>query len=160
MCYVFLGGVQPHGIKFRAPGADHHARWMSKAIYCLKIYIFQEQFTLKARENNGLREICIFLVMFYVRAWFTAPSAIKAPYQDLTFIQRLVTNLSQQTKDRIIDEKISRAAAYKFEGHLWYLSEELAALAFFDDAVPFEMKSKMANSIKKKTSVRFLARKD
>ena len=29
---IFLGGAPPSGIRFRAPGAMHHARWMSKVL--------------------------------------------------------------------------------------------------------------------------------
>jgi len=38
---IFLGGVPPRGISLRIPGAIHHARWMAKAIYCLKIFLFR-----------------------------------------------------------------------------------------------------------------------
>lgn len=41
-------------ITFRAPGAMHHAWWMSKAIYSIKIYLFKDQFKLTARELKGL----------------------------------------------------------------------------------------------------------
>ncbi|KAK0050926.1 hypothetical protein Bpfe_019652 [Biomphalaria pfeifferi] len=37
---IFLGGSPPKGIRFKAPGALHHARWMAKIIYGLKIWIF------------------------------------------------------------------------------------------------------------------------
>lgn len=39
---IFLGGIPVRGISFRIPGAIHHARWMSKAIYTLKkMFIFR-----------------------------------------------------------------------------------------------------------------------
>ena len=34
---IFLGGLSPCGIKSRLPSAYHLARWMEKAIYCIKI---------------------------------------------------------------------------------------------------------------------------
>ena len=34
---IFLGGIPPKGIKFHIPGAVHRARWMAKAIYCIKM---------------------------------------------------------------------------------------------------------------------------
>jgi len=37
----------------------------------------------------------------------------------------------------------------KFLGHLWYLSEEVVALAFFDDEVPNDVKRKMVLSLHK-----------
>ncbi|KAF0750514.1 Uncharacterized protein FWK35_00026340 [Aphis craccivora] len=36
---IYLGGIPPNDIRFRQPGAYHLARWMSKALYCLKILI-------------------------------------------------------------------------------------------------------------------------
>ena len=66
---IFLGGTPPRGISFRGPGAFHHARWMAKAIYCLKIYLFRGEFTLTKEEKNGIRDICIFLVKLYLKVW-------------------------------------------------------------------------------------------
>lgn len=43
---IFLGGTHVRGIRFRLPEAMHHARWMSKVIYSLKIFIFRSQFKL------------------------------------------------------------------------------------------------------------------
>lgn len=40
---IFLGGHTGVPPTFRAPGPTHHARWMSKAIYALKIFLFQDQ---------------------------------------------------------------------------------------------------------------------
>lgn len=42
-------------IRFREPGADHHARWMSKAIYRLKIFMFLNQFQVSRRDKPRLR---------------------------------------------------------------------------------------------------------
>lgn len=42
---VFLGGTV-QDFTFKKPGAFHHARWMAKAIYCLKIYLFQKEFKI------------------------------------------------------------------------------------------------------------------
>jgi hypothetical protein len=34
---IFLGGGEREAVSFRSPGAFHHARWIAKAIYCIKI---------------------------------------------------------------------------------------------------------------------------
>ncbi|XP_044584699.1 uncharacterized protein LOC123265119 [Cotesia glomerata] len=57
---VFLGVVPKENFSFKSPGAMSHARWMSKAIYCLKIFIFREEFKLTTYEINSLREICVY----------------------------------------------------------------------------------------------------
>ncbi|ESO06037.1 hypothetical protein HELRODRAFT_160152 [Helobdella robusta] len=46
LCLIFLERFPSENIVFAAPGAFHHARWMAKAIYSLKIYLFREQFQL------------------------------------------------------------------------------------------------------------------
>ncbi|XP_057336674.1 uncharacterized protein LOC130675159 [Microplitis mediator] len=145
LCCIFLGGIPSTGIKFKVPGAAHHARWLAKAIYCLKIYMFKSQFHIRADEVSKLRRICLFIVKIYIKGWFSCPSAIKAPNQDLNFLQDLI-------KFKNIDVKISDVTAKKFANHLWYLSEEIASLAFFDNSVPQEVKSKMVEAIKTKES--------
>lgn len=137
---VFLGGIPPRGVHFRAPGAIHHARWMAKALYALKIYLFRDQFKVTPYEARGIHDVCVFIVRVYVRAWFTAPDAVSAPRHDLGFLQSLKAYES-------IHPAISKAAVKKFSGHLWYLSEELVALALFDPSVPADTKRAMAKVI-------------
>ncbi|CAH0555853.1 unnamed protein product [Brassicogethes aeneus] len=140
---IFLGGVPPKGIAFKVPGAVHHARWMAKAIYSLKMFMFKKQLGIQKVEIDGLRQICIFIIRFYVKPWFNAPNAIKAPNQDLTLLQSLI-------KYRKINAKISGAATSKLCAHLWYISEYLAPLAFFDDMVSNATKLKMIRAIKER----------
>jgi len=75
-------------------------------------------------------------VHLYVKAWFQAPSAISAPHNDLLLLKD-----TDSYKD--INPTVSGIAMKKFLGHLWYLSEELIALAFFDDEVPNDVKRKI-----------------
>lgn len=142
---IFLGGILPNGIHFKKPGAIHHARWMAKAIYSLKIYLFREQFRLTVKEETALRNICIFIIRLYIKSWFDAPSAIKAPFQDLTFIKNLLNYIA-------IDKDTSQIAIKKFCGHLWYLSAELCGFAFFDEAVSIDTKRKMVKALNNEKS--------
>lgn len=137
---ICLGGIPSSGISFRAPGAFHHARWMAKAIYCLKIYLFRAQFNLTARELNGIRAICEFIVRLYVKVWFSAPLAALAPNLDFN----LLIQLHSYSR---IDKDISRVAVKKMCGHLWYLSAEAVGLAFFDPNISIDVKRKMVQSI-------------
>ena len=109
----FLVAFQRREILFRIPGAVSRARWMAKAIYAFKIYLFEDQFHVSKREKNSLRRICIFLARVYIRAWFLSTEAIKAPYQDLQFTRELI-------KYQDIDPEISTATGKKFSNHLWY----------------------------------------
>ena len=40
-------------------GAFHHARWMPKALYCLKIYLFKHQFLITIEEETRIRDTCL-----------------------------------------------------------------------------------------------------
>ena len=54
LCLLVLGFPLPNNTKqyhFRLPGAYHMARWMAKVIYCLKIYLFRNEFILVAEEE-------------------------------------------------------------------------------------------------------------
>lgn len=62
--------------------------------------------------------------------------ATSAPRNDL----ELLKNLKEFEN---MNKALSKKALTKFLGHLWYLSEELVALAFFDDEVSVERKRKM-----------------
>lgn len=119
----------------------HHARWMAKAIYSLKIFMFRTSFRLTSREENSICDVCIFLVLVYVKAWFCSSNAIEAPYHDLQFIQQLS---SYET----IDSSISRVALKKFCGQLWYLTAETAALGFFDAKISVPLKKRMVAALK------------
>ena len=120
---IFLGGTCAKGNRFHVPGAFHHARWMAKAIYILKIYLFREEFALSSEEMLGIQDICIFLTNLYIEAWFSAPIPEKAPHQDLRFVQQLYAY-------EAVDKNISEIGLRKFSGHLWYLTPECAALSF------------------------------
>jgi hypothetical protein len=52
-----LNGNLDNKFKIRPPGAMHQARWMNRAIYCLKIYIFRNQYSLSTSEKNAIRDI-------------------------------------------------------------------------------------------------------
>ena len=67
LCRIFLGDSSANDLTFRAPGAVHNARWMAKAIYSLKLYIFREQFELNARELKGVTDVSLFVAIIYCR---------------------------------------------------------------------------------------------
>ena len=49
---IFLGGQHKVGVRFMAPGAMHRARWIAKAQYAVKVFMFCSQFKLTAREEK------------------------------------------------------------------------------------------------------------
>ena len=128
-------------VSFKRPGAVHHARWMAKAIYSLKMFIFRDEFRLSNKELHGLRQFCIFIVVLYLKAWFSSTSATTAADHDLQFLKNLI-------EYKRINPLISSATCEKMILHLWYLSNELAILSLFDNTVPLEMKKNIVEAAK------------
>ena len=62
--------------------------------------------------------------MVYFSAWFDAPTAVSAAANGFAFLKNLKAYAS-------INSNISKIACTKFLNHLWCLSEEVVALAFF-----------------------------
>ena len=78
LCLIFLGGsttTSELNVKFIAPGATHNAHWMAQAIYCLKIYLFQDQFVITAREKKGITDMSLFVAFIYGQFWNEASLA-------------------------------------------------------------------------------------
>lgn len=140
LCLIFLGKTPSHDVSFRIPGAYHHARWMSKAIYSLKMFIFREEFPMSKEELSSIKAICLFIVNLYVKMWFQASNAITAPNNDLEFVQNAI-------KYRHIDPGVSDKVLGKYLLHLWYLNPEQICFSLFDNNVSNKIKRKMAQKI-------------
>ena len=130
------------GEGFCAPGAYHHARWMAKGIYCLKIFGFRHQLHLNRHEMDSLRRISLFVCTIYTSFWFTAPLATAAATNDLLMLQLLEDYFH-------IDNKVASVVDKKMRLHLWYLSEDLAALSLFNDDTPKEEKQAIVVALQK-----------
>lgn len=137
---IYLGEVPPRGVNFAAPGAFHHARWMAKVIYCLKIYMFRKQFKLTPKEAKGLERFNDFSTRLYMKVWFCCSNAADAPFMDLEFLKHL---------DLVKNEckEISEAASKALKRHLWYLNGDLVMLCLFSSNVSTEDKILMVDEL-------------
>lgn len=102
--------------------------------------MFHSQFKLTGHEEKGLRQLCIFFTRIYVKAWHMAPLATAAPNNDLQLLKALLAHCT-------LNSAISKATSHKMADHLWYLSETLVGLAFFDSNVSHEVKDKMVKAM-------------
>lgn len=139
---LFLGENSTKSVHINSPGAVHRARWMAKIIYCLKIYLFRKQFSLSASELSALRNFNLFAVKIYLKNWFECPKATLAPANDLQMMKDLL-------KYKATNLKIANAAFKTMSRHMWYLSEKLIGLAFFESTVSVEQKRAMVLSLDK-----------
>ena len=65
----YLGGSVKN-FKFEIPGADHHARWMSKVIYSLQLALLSDQYILKPEVMSKILECASFQSIIYCKYWF------------------------------------------------------------------------------------------
>lgn len=74
---IFLGEAPPKGIKFRKAGSLSRARWMARALYTLKAWMFQDSIKLfDADMLSHLETMCFFITQCYVIYWFQVSSAV------------------------------------------------------------------------------------
>ena len=65
-------------------GADHHARWISKALYTLKVTLLLPQFpSLPWYRKKQLEKMSLFRLFVYLKSWFTAPLLYSTATADL-----------------------------------------------------------------------------
>ena len=64
-------------------GAVHHARWMSKVIFVLKIFIVGDRFKLSNNDRSAIRNLTEFIIYLYAYYWFKIPVASDAPFLTL-----------------------------------------------------------------------------
>lgn len=93
--------------------------------------MFQNQLDLTEAEKKSVTEISLFVCLVYGRYWNEAPLAIRAPLNDYNLLEQL---------ENYHNKNISAAGVKTFHRHLWYFSEYLIGLAFFDERVTLETK--------------------
>lgn len=87
---------------------------------------------------DAIKRFLLFAVKIYLRHWLKTGSAIKAPISDLNMLKDL-SNLSE------VMPQTAKATLAKLLNHLWYLSQTLVAISFFDDEVPLNDKVEMVH---------------
>ena len=121
---IYLGG-KIYNFKFRITGADHHAIWMSKIIYCLKISLLINQYKLDDESKAKLLECAKFQSIIYCKYWFMTPFAAAAPLLDLEFYGKLLKWRTVSPTQAFYLMKLARK-------HHWYITPKLVTLSLFD----------------------------
>ena len=111
--------------KFKMPGANHHARWISKAIYYLKLQLLSKVFTMTEEEVVEVNLITEFIVLYYVCHWFLAPLPASVARHDLEFMTSIL-------KYRVRNPRIAWTVLQSTYRHIWYFIPQLIALTLAD----------------------------
>ena len=136
---VYLGGPVP-GFTFKMPGADHHARWMSKAIYFLKIKLLSKVFDLSDEERFIVDEISKFTALLYVKYWLQTPLSSSAARHDLEFMTKVLHY-------RLTNSSVAFHVLQSVHRHLWYLTPQLIPIALTDPGLEDSSKEMIAKAL-------------
>lgn len=121
---------------FHVPGATNNARWMFRAIYALKSFLFRDVLDLDGDLFTSIQRFCLFITLIYVKFWNVCSNAADAPYNDLQFLKELDAY-------KQFDPEVAEVAITAMKRHLWYLSDELIVLGLFSEKVSTEDKNEM-----------------
>ena len=85
----------------KAPGARHHARWMSKVIYTINIAMLQHQLKNDIPECLLMKivDLAKFLCLYYAKPWSRATLLFQAPIEDLNLNKILLTNVKEHKSE-------------------------------------------------------------
>ena len=133
------------GFTLKKPGACHHARFMAKAIYILKIFILSHVFNkLTVRQGRVINRMTTFILSLYGRYFLQSSLATASPRLDKQFLRDILHYES-------IDQEIALCVLKSVKRHLWYLSPELISMALFDPKVPLIEKKSIALALHDKS---------
>ena len=144
---VCLGGSierkKGYSYQLSRNGADHHARWMSKVLYILKLSLVQHQIaSLNLQTKGKITKMSSFIIFVYTRYWFTSPSLCNAASNDLSLFKEITTF-------KRVDNKIYSSATTTLLRHTWYLTEENISLALFSTDIHEDGRNQLAMKIGK-----------
>ena len=142
---VCLGGSverkKSYTYQLSRPGADHHARWMSKCLYILKFSLLQHQMnSLDSQTKKKIKTMASFILYVYIKYWFRSPSLSRAATDDLQMFQDLTTF-------KRVDKTVSAAALKVLRRHTWYLTEDSIPIALFNEDLDEEEQNDLAKTI-------------
>ena len=138
---TYLTGA--NSVPIRKTGAIHHARFLMKAIYYIKLMRLSAQLEFVYSDRNLVNEIKVmaeYISCFYAVWYLQADNVVKASFNDLTAIHSMFKY--REVSNHL--EAVSKVIGNMLK-HVWYLYTTLVPLALLDDDVP--EKRMIANAI-------------
>lgn len=91
LCLIYVEKKSVNNFTFRRPGAHHRARWMSSAIYTLKMLLLQSQLDIDGETLMKLKLYGDFVACYYAPNWFRCPLPAEAATIDMSFMKKMMT---------------------------------------------------------------------
>ena len=136
---VYLGGVV-QDFQFKRPGACHHARFMAKAIYSIKMAMLGDLNIVDNEMEKVILETAEFSAIFY-GPWFLKSAVPQcAPGNDLAVIDQM--KCYQEEKPIL-----AKAVLNAMQRHMWYFTPQLVVLALVDDDLEDSIRKSLASKL-------------
>ena len=138
-----VGGAVQLPFTMRHPGAFHQARFLSKALYLIKMSMMMDvlpesvvPLDKRSSVDRMARLISLFHAKYFLQAFLPAAGArLDLQYwKDMSAYSRYDAEVSAEVKDSILRQR-------------WYLTEELSVLSLFDCSLKFNERSDIATSL-------------
>lgn len=142
LVFIYLGGGELPARKFflRQPGAMHHARFMSKSIYLMKMELMTERISFSVEERRQVHKMAQFIALFYAKYFLRSRIAVFSPLDDLKFLSSIISYSDE-------DPDLAIPVITSIKRHLWYLTEELVVLSLFNEELASFTRSVMAKKL-------------
>nr|XP_047143689.1 uncharacterized protein LOC124817523 [Hydra vulgaris] len=113
--------------KFRTPGAVHHARFMAKGIYYLKLQLMMDAIpSLEKWLKHEITEVATFVSVFYTTWFLKVELSAAAPNQDM----RALWQMNRFKEYNLIG---AESVIKSIKRHTWFLDPYLIVLALADE---------------------------
>ena len=128
---VWLGGMgRVAKFKFQWPGAFHHARFMSKALYILKMDLLRDQLSfLTPDQKDQISQLARFVGVYFSQWFLKCAIVSSAPYQALLSFKQMI-EFSE------FDIGLAFTVLDSLFRHTWYLTEQWVIVCLVDDDCP------------------------
>ena len=130
--------------KMERPGAFHHARFMAKSIYYLKMFMLTTQLLNRALithlEANQIEKMATFIILMHAKYFLQTSLTTAAPRLDLEFWSN-ANGYSQ------VNDDISNAVMQSVHRQMFYLAEETVLFSLCDDDTPCYEKKQLVEAL-------------
>ncbi len=136
----------PKMVKFNMerPGALHHARFMAKSIYYIKMFMLTPQLlnqTLITRfVANKIKRMATYIILLYGQYFLQTALTTAAPRIDLEFWRNA-------NKYSHIDKGISNAVMKSVQRQMFYLVEETVLFSLCDNGTTVDVKRELIEAL-------------
>ena len=139
---VWLSGVKEvAGFKFQWPGAFHHARFMAKSLYILKLDLLTTQCDILSKEEEQqVGRLALFVGVYFGKWFLQCGLASNAPYRTLSTFEQML-NFSE------FDIELAFTVMDSMRRHTWYLTQQWVVVSLADTNCPEEERKGVASAL-------------